>query len=222
MMGMASQEPVRVLLIDDHLLVRYGMKAMIAGLDNFECVGDAETGREGINLARSLEPDVVVLDIDLGKGINGFDVASEIKGKFPTIKILMLTGNPKAEFFQRAVQLGCSGYLLKVDSDKDLVNALEAVARGENYLSKSFTGDIFKLVQNTSKNTSSILDLLTPREISVAHLIRRGLTTDEIGGELCISPKTVRVHRSNLKRKCGCKTINDLLLYLSALDSLVS
>ncbi len=219
---MTNMQLIRVLLIDDHLLVRYGMKAMLAGLDGFECVGDAETGRQGIQLARTLMPDVIVLDIDLGKGINGFDVAAEIKGDLPGIKILMLTGNPKPEFFQRAVQLGCSGYLLKVDSDKELVNALETVARGENYLSKSFTGDIFKLVNKTTNKTTDILDLLTPREVSVAHLIRRGLTTDEIGLELTISPKTVRVHRSNLKRKCGCKTTNDLLLYLSSLDSLIS
>lgn len=219
---MTSPQSVRVLLIDDHLLVRYGMKAMLAGLDGFECIGDAETGREGVNLARSLAPDVVVLDIDLGKGINGFDVATEIKEHSPEIRILMLTGNPKPEFFQRAVQLGCAGYLLKVDSDKELVNALETVARGENYLSKSFTADIFKLVQKSSNKTSDIMDILTPREISVAHLVRRGLTTEAIGQELHISPKTVRVHRSNLKRKCGCKTSNDLLLYLSSLDSLVS
>ncbi len=219
---MTGSKAVRVLLIDDHLLVRYGMKAMLAGLYGFDCVGDAETGRDGVNMARSLEPDIVVLDIDLGKGINGFDVAAEIKGISPDIKILMLTGNPKPEFFQRAVQLGCDGYLLKVDSDQELVNALAAVARGENYLSKSFTADIFKLLQENSTKTTDIIDLLTPREISVAHLVRRGLSTEDIGQELHISPKTVRVHRSNLKRKCGCKTTNDLLLYLSSLDSLSS
>jgi two-component system response regulator NreC len=220
---MTAAENIRVLLIDDHLLVRYGMKAMLAGLDGFECVADAETGREGIQLARFHQPDVVVLDIDLGKGINGFDVVYELNETLPDIKILMLTGNPKPEFFQKAVQLGCAGYLLKIDSDQELVNALQTVARGENYLSKSFTGDIFKLVQdNSSAATTDIIDLFTPRETSVAHLIRRGLTTDEIGLELNISPKTVRVHRSNLKRKCGCKTTNDLLLYLSSLDSLVS
>lgn len=217
---MIEKADIRVLLIDDHLLVRYGMKAMLSALPGFECVGDAETGREGVNLARSLEPDVVVLDIDLGKGINGFDVATEIKETHGDIKILMLTGNPKPEFFKRAVQLGCAGYLLKVDSDKELMNALETVARGENYLSKSFTADIFKLVQDNSTGTSEIIDQLTPREVSVAHLIRRGLSTDAIGLELNISPKTVRVHRSNLKRKCGCKTTNDLLLYLSSLDEL--
>jgi len=219
---MTSTQPVRVLLIDDHLLVRYGMKAMLSGLDGYECVGDAETGRDGINLARSLTPDIVVLDIDLGKGINGFDVAYEIKEISDDIKILMLTGNPKPEFFQRAVQLGCAGYLLKVDSDKELLNALDSVANGENYLSKSFTGDVFKLVQQNPTKTNDIMDLLTKREISVAHLIRRGLTTEDIGNELHISPKTVRVHRSNLKHKCGCKTTNDLLLYLSALDALAS
>lgn len=217
---MIGSKPVRVLLIDDHLLVRYGMKAMLAGLDGFDCVGDAETGREGLQMTRALQPDIVVLDIDLGKGVNGFDVASEIKEVSPDIKILMLTGNPKPEFFQRAVQLGCAGYILKVDSDQELVNALAAVARGENYLSKSFTADIFKLVQENSTKTTDIIDLLTPREISVAHLVRRGLSTEDIGQELYISPKTVRVHRSNLKRKCGCKTTNDLLLYLSSLDSL--
>ncbi len=219
---MTGTDPIRVLLIDDHLLVRFGMKAMLTGLDGFECVGDAATGREGIDLARVQKPDVIVLDIDLGKGINGFDVASEIKELLPQTRILMLTGNPKPEFFQRAVQLGCAGYLLKVDSDSELTVALETVARGDKYLSKSFTGDIFKLLQEHSRKTSNLIDLLTPREVSVAHLIRRGLSTDDIGRELNISPKTVRVHRSNLKRKCGCKTTNDLLLHLSGLDSLTA
>lgn len=217
---MTATDPIRVLLIDDHLLVRFGMKALLDSLDGFECICDAATGREGIGLARSHKPDMVVLDIDLGKGINGFDVACEIKELLPATKILMLTGNPKPEFFQRAVQLGCAGYLLKVDSDKELMVALETVARGDNYLSKSFTGDIFKLLQGHAEKTTDFIDLLTPREVSVANLVRQGLTTDEIGMELSISPKTVRVHRSNLKRKCGCKTTNDLLLHLANLDCL--
>lgn len=210
---------VRVLLIDDHLLVRYGLKAMLERLDGFICVAEAETGREGIQLARQYQPDVIVLDIDLGKGISGFDVAEEIKNVSPQSKILMLTGNPKPQFFQMAIQVGCAGYVLKVDSDQEFVLALETVADGGKYLSKSFTDDVFRLLQkgnNLEKDGAE--NLLTARENSIAHLVCKGLCDDAIGKELCISPKTVRVHKSNIKRKCNCKTTAELILKLTSID----
>lgn len=210
---------VRVLLIDDHLLVRYGLKAMLERLDGFICVAEAETGREGIQLARQYQPDVIVLDIDLGKGISGFDVAEEIKDVSPQSKILMLTGNPKPQFFQMAIQVGCAGYVLKVDSDQEFVLALETVADGGKYLSKSFTDDVFRLLQkgnNFEKDSTG--NLLTARENSIAHLVCKGLCDDAIGKELCISPKTVRVHKSNIKRKCNCKTTAELILKLTSID----
>lgn len=213
------EKEAAVLLIDDHLLVRYGLKAMLERLNGFICVAEADTGREGIRLARQHQPDVVVLDIDLGQGMNGFDVAEEIRNVSPESKILMLTGNPKAQLFQTAIQVGCAGYVLKVDSDQEFVLALETVAQGGKYLSKSFTDDVFILLQKgktLEKNGAE--NLLTPRENSIAHLICKGLRDDAIGNELCISPKTVRVHKSNIKRKCNCKTSGELILKLTALD----
>ncbi len=212
-------QEVRVLLIDDHLLVRYGLKAMLERLDGFICVAEAETGREGIRLAGQCKPDVVVLDIDLGKGMSGFDVAEEIKNISPDSKILMLTGNPKPQFFQMAIQVGCAGYVLKVDSDQEFILALETVACGGKYLSKSFTDDVFALLQQGSTmENKGAGNLLTPRENSIAHLVCKGLNDDAIGNELCISPKTVRVHKSNIKRKCNCKTSGELILKLTSLD----
>lgn len=212
-------EEVHVLLVDDHLLVRYGLKAMLERLAGFVCVAEAETGRQGIQLARDHQPDVVVLDIDLGKGMNGFDVAEEIKDVAPQAQILMLTGNPKPNFFQKAIQAGCAGYVLKVDSDQEFVLALETVARGGKYLSKSFTDDVFKLLQQHHGREQDPGDNpLTPRENSIAHLLCKGLSDDAIGTELCISPKTVRVHKSNIKRKFNCKTSGELILKLTSLD----
>ena len=210
---------VNVLLVDDHLLVRYGLKAMLERLDGFTCMGEAESGREGIRLVQQLRPDIVVLDIDLGKGMSGFDVAEEIKDISPESKILMLTGNPKPQLFQMAIQFGCEGYMLKVDSDTEFILALETVAHGGKYLSKSFTNDVFKLLQqgNTLENDGAE-NVLTPRENSIAHLICKGLSDDAIGEELCISPKTVRVHKSNIKRKFNCKTSTELVLKLTSLD----
>lgn len=212
------KKEVSVLLIDDHLLVRYGLKAMLDRLDGFTCLAEAESGREGILLVRQYKPDVVVLDIDLGKGMNGFDVAEEIKDVSPQSKILMLTGNPKPQFFQMAIQAGCAGYVLKVDSDKEFVLALETVAQGGKYLSKSFTDDVFKLLQQGNNAANGGENLLTPRENSIAHLICKGLSDDSMGKELCISPKTVRVHKSNIKRKFNCKTSGELILKLTSLD----
>lgn len=210
---------VNVLLVDDHLLVRYGLKAMLERLDGFTCMAEAESGREGIRLVQQLHPDIVVLDIDLGKGMSGFDVAEEIKDVSPESKILMLTGNPKPQLFQMAIQVGCEGYVLKVDSDKEFILALETVAQGGKYLSKSFTNDVFDLLQqgNTLGNDGTE-SILTPRENSIAHLICKGLSDDVIGEELCISPKTVRVHKSNIKRKFHCKTSTELVLKLTSLD----
>ena len=213
------EKEVQVLLIDDHLLVRYGLKAMLERIDGFTCVAEADTGREGIRLVGQYNPDIVVLDIDLGKGMNGFDVAEEIKNVAPESKILMLTGNPKPQFFQMAIQVGCAGYVLKVDSDEEFVHALETVAQGGKYLSKSFTDDVFKLLQQGGGvESDGAENLLTPRENSIAHLICKGLSDDDIGNELCISPKTVRVHKSNIKRKFNCKTSGELILKLTSLD----
>ncbi len=210
---------VRVLLVDDHLLVRYGLRAMLERLDGFICVAEADTGREGIRLARQHQPDVVVLDIDLGKGMNGFDVVDEIKDLSPQAKILMLTGNPKPHYFQMAIQAGCAGYVLKVDSDQEFMLALKTVAAGGKYLSKSFTDDVFKLLQRGNNvENDGMGNLLTARENSIAHLVCKGLSDSAIGAELCISPKTVRVHKSNIKRKCNCKTSGELILKLTALD----
>lgn len=210
---------VRVVLVDDHLLVRYGLKAMLERLDGFVCVAEADSGREGIRLVREYQPDVVVLDIDLGKGMSGFDVAEEIKDISPDSKVLMLTGNPKPQFFQMAIQAGCAGYVLKVDSDQEFVLALETVASGGKYLSKSFTDDVFKLLQQSNNpENNGAENLLTPRENSIAHLVCKGLSDDAIGQELCISPKTVRVHKSNIKRKFNCKTSGELILKLTSLD----
>lgn len=206
---------ITVLLVDDHLLVRYGMKAMLERLDGFTCVGEAGTGREGIELTIELQPDIVVLDIDLGKGISGFEVAQEIKTEVPTAKILMLTGNPQPQLFQQGIQLGCDAYVLKVDSDEELILALQAVGRGEKYLSKSFTNDVFHLLQGEDNRVAVEGPTLTPREKSTAYLIQRGLNDEKIGRELGISPKTVRVHKSNIKQKCGCRTTAELILFLN-------
>jgi DNA-binding NarL/FixJ family response regulator len=210
---------VRVLLVDDHLLVRYGLKAMLERLDGFVCVAEAETGREAIIQARQHQPDVVVLDIDLGKGLSGFDVAEEIRDVAPQAKILMLTGNPKPQFFQMAIQTGCAGYVLKVDSDQEFLLALETVAAGGKYLSKSFTDDVFRLLQQgNGLEGEGAENHLTGRENSIAHLLCKGLSDVAIGTELCISPKTVRVHKSNIKRKFNCRTTAELILKLTSLE----
>lgn len=117
-----------------------------------------------------------------------------------------------------AIQAGCAGYVLKVDSDQEFVLALETVAHGGKYLSKSFTDDVFKLLQQGNNPGDGGENLLTPRENSIAHLICKGLSDDAIGKELCISPKTVRVHKSNVKRKFNCKTSGELILKLTSLD----
>lgn len=210
---------VRVLLVDDHLLVRYGLKVMLERLDGFVCVAEAETGREGITQARQHQPDVVVLDIDLGKGLSGFDVAEEIRDVAPQARILMLTGNPKPQFFQMAIQTGCAGYVLKVDSDQEFLLALTTVAAGGKYLSKSFTDDVFRLLQQgNGLDGEGAENHLTSRENSIAHLLCKGLSDGAIGKELCISPKTVRVHKSNIKRKFNCLTTGELILKLTSLE----
>ena len=211
----ATKQDATVLLVDDHLLVRYGMKAMLERLDGFVCVGEASNGREGVDLAISLHPDIVVLDIDLGKGISGFEAAEEIRAAVPAVKILMLTGNPKPQFFQQGIQLGCDAYVLKVDSDDELIFALQAVAHGEKYISKSFTNNVFHILQGTDDEVLVEGPILTPREKSTAYLIQRGLDDVAIGHELGISPKTVRVHKSNIKRKCACRTTAELIIFLN-------
>ena len=213
-----QSEDVSVLLVDDHLLVRYGMKAMLERLEGFYCAGEASSGREGIEQSIALQPDIVVLDIDLGKGISGFDVAQEIRAALPATRILMLTGNPQPQLFQQGVRLGCDGYVLKVDSDDELVSALQAVAQGRKYISKSFTNDVFHFLQGGGDEVAVEGPTLTPREKSTAYLIQRGLDDAAIGEELGISPKTVRVHKSNIKRKCGCRTTSELILFLQSCE----
>lgn len=197
----------RVLLVDDHALVRAGLKALIAGFPGFEVVGEASDGREALMQARALEPDIVVMDIAM-PGLNGFDAAARLRRSLPGCAILILSMHAVERYVIEAFQAGASGYVIKDAAPEELELALVEIARGRRYLSSSLpSGLADDRVRPASGRVPPVAPggagVLTSRQREILQLIAEGRSTREIGDRLCISIKTVETHRAQLMQRLG-------------------
>lgn len=194
---------LRIVLVDDHEVVRLGLKALLERHDHFEVVAEAGTADEALARAHQYHPDVVVMDIRL-PGRNGIEATKEIKDAFPDIDIIMLTSYAEDELLFDAIRAGASGYVLKQIGNDDLVRALEAVGRGEALLDPKLTQRVFDRVRDAEREAeASVFRDLSEQEMRVLSLVAEGKTNKEIARNLHLSNGTVRNYVSNLLHKLG-------------------
>jgi two-component system response regulator NreC len=208
-----SGKRIRVLIADDHTIVRSGVRLLLEGQTDMEVVGEALTGDAAVEMAKTLQPDVVLMDISM-PGLDGMQATRRIKEKSPLIGILVLTMHRSDEHFFAMLQAGASGYVLKAAETNELLSAIRSVARGEAFLYPAMAK---RLMQDYLSRTPAYADpetsLLTPREEEILRLIGDGYTNKEIAERLVLSPSTVHSHRNNLMRKLDLNTQHGLIQY---------
>jgi two-component system, NarL family, response regulator DevR len=193
----------RILLVDDHEVVRLGLKSLLERHSQFDVVGEASTAREAIELVGNTHPDVVVMDIRL-PGTSGIEACEEITGRYPETKVIMLTSYAEDEMLFSAIRAGASGYILKQIGGEDLVRALEAVGRGEAMLDPTVTQRVFQEVRRAVKEEeASAFAHLSQQEKHVLLLVSEGKTNREIAKALFLGEGTVRNYVSSILSKLG-------------------
>ncbi len=198
---------LRILLVDDHVLFRKGVSALLERRENFQVVGEANDGLEGITAARELVPDVILMDIDM-PNCNGLQATEQIRRENPSAKIVILTVSDDDQNLFEAIKIGAQGYLLK-DLDPDqLYDYLDNISKGEAPLSGVVAAKILKEFSKSSnepEEDEDVYDKLTPREFDILHLVVDGLTNKEIAEKLVLSENTVKIHLRNILEKLHLK-----------------
>ncbi|MHC0036167.1 response regulator [Pseudoneobacillus sp. C159] len=204
---------IRILLVDDHAVVRMGLKMLLNANPEMEVVGEASEGNEGIEMALELLPNVVVMDLSMPHGKDGLSATSELKKRMPEVNILILTMHDDEEYLFRAIQAGASGCILKSAPHNELLTAIKGVSRGDAYLHPSATKRLMEEYLGGIKNghAPDSFQLLSDREKEVLTLIAKGFSNKEIAEQLVISVKTVETHKGNLMEKLQMKTRPELV-----------
>jgi DNA-binding NarL/FixJ family response regulator len=200
---------MRILIADDHTLVRAGLTSLIARLPEMEVVAEAADGRQALRLVRDLQPDLVLMDIAM-PGLNGLEAAERIHNIHPQTKIIILSMHASEEYVAQALKAGASGYLLKDAATAELEMALKSVAMGQFYLSPAISRQV---VDNFLRGGPTGLDLLTPRQREILQLIAEGKGTREIADTLHLSVKTVETHRAQLMERLDIHDVVGLVRY---------
>jgi len=196
---------IQVLLADDHLVVRKGLRAILERQPGIEVVGEAADGREAVTLSDSLAPDVVIMDITMPH-LNGIEAASRIKMSLPGIKLLFVTAHPSSAYVRAALEAGGTGYVLKSAVSEELLDAVKSVLAGRIYVSPGLSTEHVGRFEHPAAATSR----LSKRERETLQLIAEGRAAEEIARAMNISVKTVAFHRRNIKRKSGLTTASEL------------
>lgn len=206
-----TQRTIRVMLVDDHTLVREGIRHILQGTPGFEVIAEAGDGEAAVRLAQNTRPDLVVLDLSL-PGLSGLDVTTRIRQSMPDVRVLILSVHDHQEYVLGAVRAGAQGYLRKDTSPAELREALQAVARGESYFSPPVARHLSAAVRGepAAADVGSRVDRLTPREREVLAGIAGGETSRTIAARLGLSPRTVESYRESLARKLDIKTVAGL------------
>jgi two-component system response regulator NreC len=206
---------IRILVVDDHAVVRTGLQLLLNAKPNMEVIGEASEGNEAIQKAMEFKPDVVLMDLSMPHGKDGLTTTSELKKSLPDTSILILTMHDDEEYLFRVIHAGASGYILKSAPHEELLNAIDCVAAGKAYLYPSATKRLMEEYLDKLKkgeNTNSY-EILSDREKEILGLIAKGYSNKEIGEQLIISVKTVETHKGNLMEKLNMRTRPELVKY---------
>jgi NarL family two-component system response regulator LiaR len=205
---MSEEKTIRVLLVDDHNVVRSGLGAFLHAFDDLELVGEASSGREAIRKVESLEPDVILMDLKMPE-MDGAETTEKIKEKFPEIEVIALTSFKEKDLVKRAMEAGAIGYLLKNVSADELADAIQKAYRGEPTLAPEAAQ---ALIEST-RTPKTQIEELTPREKEVLQLLGEGLTNPKIGERLVISNSTVKFHVSSILGKLNVSSRTEAVAY---------
>jgi len=207
---------VRLLICDDHAVVRSGLSMLLHGRNDIEVIGEASEGDEAIELSQQLKPDVVLMDLSMPHGKDGMTATTELKKLMPEVAILILTMHDDDEYLFRAIQIGASGYILKNAPHDELLQAIQSVASGDAYLyptaTKRLMGEYLEKLR-TGGEAATPYDTLSDREREILSWLAKGYSNKEIAESLFISVKTVESHRSKLMEKLGLKTRPELIKF---------
>jgi DNA-binding NarL/FixJ family response regulator len=208
----ARMARIRVLVADDHQVVRQGIAALLAAQPDIEVVGQAMDGRELIEMVEKLHPDVVLTDIAMPH-LNGIEAAAQIRKSFPQVQVAILSMHPASSYVIRALRNGALGYLLKNDDIEQVILAIRTVAQGHRYLSGQVSAQTIDAFLSARAADVTIEERITSREREILQLIAEGNTSGKIAGMLSISARTVETHRANLMTKLGLTSQADLVRF---------
>ena len=224
----STTSTIRVLLADDHDILRQGLKLLLGMQPEMEIVGEARTGLEAVEMVHKLKPDVVVMDITMA-GMDGLEACQRIRSQIPETQVLMLTMHESEEYFLQALRMGAAGYLIKKVAPTELHMAIRAVARGGAFLYPGLAKALIRAYVADSPatpvtslrsqeraeaaNLAQELRVLTPREVEVLTLVAEGRTNQEIANQLVLSVKTVQAHRANVMEKLGLHDVTHLVRF---------
>jgi DNA-binding NarL/FixJ family response regulator len=207
---------IRVLLADDHKILRDGIRSLLAITSNIDVVGEASDGIEALEKVEETLPDVLVLDLSMPR-MTGLDVTRRVCKTFPKTKVLVLTQYSNREYVIKVIEAGARGFLAKSSASSELINAIEAVYRGDSYLSPSAATVFIEEWQHIPHHANKgPLELLTHRETEVLNLVVEGHTTKDIAKMICVSPKTVEWHKRSLMKKLNIHKVTDLIKFAIA------
>jgi DNA-binding NarL/FixJ family response regulator len=204
-------QPIRVLVVDDHAIVREGICSLLARRKDIQVVGEAADGKRAIDAVAQCDPDVVLMDIQM-PGLNGLEATREIHKRFPSTRILVLTQHESKEYVVPLLHAGAVGYITKTARARELIDAIRAVYEQGAYLTPHITPAVVTAVAE-SADAKEEPPLLTEREIEVLRLVAEGLSSREIAERLSISVKTVDTHRANIMEKVGVHNTAELVKY---------
>lgn len=204
----------RILLADDHGIVRQGLRAVLSRDPSFEVVGESSDGREAVRLADTLQPDVVIMDISMPQ-LNGIEAAKQILKSSSRVSVIMLSMHSDETYIIRALSAGVKGYLLKESAEVDLVRAVQTVAQGKPFFSPAVTSALLEDYMRSmqQRNLKDSYDLLTEREQEVLQLLAEGKSNKEAAAVLDVSTNTIETHRTNLMQKLGLHNTAEIVLY---------
>jgi two-component system, NarL family, response regulator NreC len=195
---------IKVVLVDDHAVVRAGLKAVLGSARDIQVVGEGSNGRDAISLAQRLDPDVIVMDLSMGE-MDGSAATKELVSQHTRAKVLILTMHAEDAYLVPLLEAGASGYLVKSAADRELIDAVRAVAHGDVYMQPSAARALAQRIQRNAEHADerTSYEKLTEREQNVLRLVARGHSAPEIGEKLFISPKTVDTYKQRINEKLG-------------------
>ena len=204
---------IKILIVDDHKLMREGLRILIEKQSGMKVVGDADNGRTAVKMVRELSPDIVIMDIAM-PDLNGIEATHQIKSEFQNTRVVVLSMHADKRFVAKVLKMGASAYLLKDSAFEELVHAIHDVINNRIFLSPRITDIVIEdYIHSSSNNEPSVFSELSNREREVLQLIAEGKTTKEISSSLYVSIKTIETHRKNIMDKLNINSIADLTKY---------